>query len=135
LNIMGGAIGFGLPGAVGAAIGAPGRKVVALEGDGSAMYTMQALWTMARESLNVTVVLFANRSYQILRGELANVGAGTPGQRATDMLTLDRPSIDWVGLAKSQGLEAGQATDLESLARQLQRGFASPGPYLIEVVL
>lgn len=135
LNIMGGAIGFGLPGAVGAAIGAPGRKVIALEGDGSAMYTMQALWTMARESLNVTVVMFANRSYQILRGELANVGGGTPGQRATDMLTLDRPDIDWVGLAKSVGVEAGRALDLDGLAREMQRGLASSGPYLIEVVL
>ncbi len=135
LNIMGGAIGFGLPGAVGAAIGAPGRKVIALEGDGSAMYTMQALWTMARESLDVTVVMFANRSYQILRGELANVGGGTPGQRATDMLTLDRPDIDWVGLAKSVGVEGGRALDLQGLAREMQRGLASSGPYLIEVVL
>ena len=79
---MGGSIGFGLPVAVGAAIACPSRKVIALEGDGSAMYTLQALWTMARESLDVTVVIFANRAYQILRGEFANVGAGTPGQRA-----------------------------------------------------
>jgi acetolactate synthase-1/2/3 large subunit len=135
LSIMGGAIGFGLPCSVGAAVAAPDRKVVALEGDGSAMYTMQALWTMARNSLDVTILIFANRSYQILKGELANVGAGTPGARATDMLTLDRPDIDWVLLAKSQGVEAGRASSLPELEIQFQRGLAVQGPYLIEVVL
>jgi acetolactate synthase-1/2/3 large subunit len=135
LNIMGGAIGFALPFSVGAAVAAPGRKVVTLEGDGSGMYTPQALWSMARESLDVTMLVFANRSYQILRGELANVGGGTPGRRATDLLTIDRPTIDWVALAKAQGVEGGRATDLESLAREMRRGLASQGPYLIEVVI
>jgi acetolactate synthase I/II/III large subunit len=135
LNIMGGAIGFGLPQSVGAAIAAPGRKVITLEGDGSGMYTVQALWTMARESLDVTVLVFANRTYQILRGELANVGAGEPGKRANDMLTLDRPTLDWVSLAKGHGVEAGRVTDLEGLATQMKRALARPGPYLIEVVL
>ncbi|HTE39969.1 MAG TPA: acetolactate synthase large subunit [Steroidobacteraceae bacterium] len=135
LGIMGGAIGFGFPCAVGAAVAAPNRKVVALEGDGSGMYTVQALWTMARNSLDVTMLVFANRSYQILRGELAGVGAGEPGKNATDMLTLDRPDLDWVSLAKGHGVEAGRATTLEELAREFKRGIASSGPYLIEVVL
>ena len=135
LTSMGGSIGYGLPVAVGAALACPQRKVIALEGDGSAMYTLQALWTMARESLDVTIVVFANRAYQILRGEFANVGAGAPGQRATDMLTLDRPVLDWCALARGHGVEAGQAADLEAFARQLQRGLASEGPYLIELLL
>jgi acetolactate synthase-1/2/3 large subunit len=135
LTSMGGSIGYGLPVAVGAALACPQRKVIALEGDGSAMYTLQALWTMARESLDVTIVVFANRAYQILRGEFANVGAGAPGQRATDMLTLDRPALDWCALARGHGVESGQASDLEAFARQLQRGLASDGPYLIELLL
>jgi acetolactate synthase-1/2/3 large subunit len=135
LTSMGGSIGYGLPVAVGAALACPSRKVIALEGDGSAMYTLQALWTMARESLDVTVVVFANRAYQILRGEFANVGAGAPGQRATDMLMLDRPALDWCALARGHGVEAGQARDLGDLARQLQRGLASQGPYLIELIM
>jgi len=134
LTSMGGSIGYGMPVAVGAALACPGRKVIALEGDGSAMYTLQALWTMARESLDVTIVVFANRAYQILRGEFANVGAGAPGQRATDMLTLDRPVLDWCALARGHGVEAGQAGDLQAFARQLQRGLASEGPYLIELL-
>jgi len=135
LNLMGGSIGFGLPCSVGAAIGAPGRKVITLEGDGSAMYTVQSLWTMAREGLDVTMLIFANRSYQILRGEFANVGGGSPGQRATDMLTLDRPDPDWLAIARGFGVEAGRVTDLDGLVREFRRGLASSGPYLIEVVL
>src|SRR5262249_38620389 len=135
LNIMGGSIGWALPVAAGAAIGAPDRKIVALEGDGRGMYTLQALWTMARENLDVTVVLLANRSYQILHGELRNMGAGTPGQRAQDMLTLDRPNLDWVALARGHGVEAAQAVSLEELAQQLQRAFARRGPYLIELLI
>ena len=99
------------------------------------MYTLQALWTMARNALDVTILVFANRSYQILRGELAGVGAGEPGMKATDMLTIDRPDLDWVGLAKAQGVEASRATTLEELESQFKRGLASSGPYLIEVVL
>jgi acetolactate synthase-1/2/3 large subunit len=135
LSIMGGAIGFALPCSVGAAIAAPDRKVVTLEGDGSAMYTLQALWTMARNALDVTMLVFANRSYQILRGELAGVGAGEPGKKATDMLTIDRPDLDWVALAKAQGVDASRATTLEELEKRFKYGLASEGPYLIEVVL
>ena len=91
LQNMGGSIGYGGPCAVGAAIACPDRKVLAMIGDGSAMYTIQALWTMARENLDITVVIWANRSYRILVGELANVGAGNPGRKALDMLDIGRP--------------------------------------------
>ncbi|MBX3651417.1 MAG: acetolactate synthase large subunit [Burkholderiales bacterium] len=135
LNIMGGSIGWGPAAATGAAIAAPGRKVVAFEGDGSAQYTLQALWTMAREGLDVTMVVFANRAYKILLGELNNVGAAAPGANALSMLTLDRPDLDWVALAKGYGVEAGRAKTLEELAAQFKRGLAVAGPYLIEVVM
>jgi acetolactate synthase I/II/III large subunit len=133
LTGMGGSIGFGLPAAVGAALGAPGRRVVALEGDGSAMYTPQALWTMAREGLDVTVLIFANRGYRILHGEFASVGAGAPGPRASDMLSIDRPALDWVGLARSMGVPAASATTLGELDGWLERWMLEPGPSLIEV--
>ena len=134
LNSMGGSIGFGLPMALGAALAAPGRHVLALEGDGSALYTPQALWTMAREGARVTTLVFANRSYEILKGELRNVGAGEAGKRARDMLTLDRPDIEWADLARSLGVEAAQAFTLDELRAQLRRSFANEGPSLIEVV-
>jgi acetolactate synthase-1/2/3 large subunit len=135
LNIMGGSIGWGLAAAVGAAIAAPDRKVIAFEGDGSALYTQQALWTMASENLDVTVVIFANRAYKILLGELSNVGAAAPGHNATAMLTLDNPALDWVSLAKGFGVAAGRATTLDELAIQFKHGLATPGPYLVELVL
>jgi acetolactate synthase-1/2/3 large subunit len=135
MSIMGGSIGWALPIATGAAVAAPDRKVVALEGDGSGMYTLQALWTMARENLDVAAIVFANRSYQILRTEFTATGAGTPGARGRDMLTLDRPHLDWVSLARGHGVEAGRATALEDFSAQLQRAFARRGPYLVEVVM
>jgi len=135
LTSMGGSIGYGLPVAVGAAIAAPDRRVVALEGDGSAMYTLQALWTMARESLDVTVIVFANRHYQILRGEFGQVGAGAPGLRASDLLSIDRPALDWVSLGMGHGVPASRVTTLGELADALRRGFESPGPNLVEVLL
>jgi acetolactate synthase-1/2/3 large subunit len=135
LQNMGGSIGYGMPVAVGAAIACPDRKVLAFIGDGSGMYTVQALWTMAREGLDVTVVIWANRTYQILRGEFANVGAGSPGQRARDMLDINRPDLDWVALATGMGVPACRVTDCETLTRQLRHGLAEAGPYLIEAVL
>lgn len=134
LAVVGGAIGIGMPLSVGAAIACPGRRVFTLEGDGSGMYTEQALWSMAREGLDVTVIIFANRRYEILRGEFTNVGAGAPGKRATDMLTLDRPDLDWVSLAKGHGVEGARVTDLDGLAAQIKRSLARSGPYLIEVL-
>ena len=135
LQVTGGAIGIGPPLATGAAIARPDRKVVCLQADGSAMYTVQALWTQAREGLDVTTVILDNRSYAILKGELANVGAGDAGQKAHDMMELDRPAIDWVAMARSMGVEAGRATTVEEFSRQVDAGLRSEGPYLIDLVL
>jgi acetolactate synthase-1/2/3 large subunit len=135
LNNRGGSIGYGLPVAIGAAIACPDRKVLALEGDGSGMYTLQSLWTMAREGLDVTVVIFANRSYRILHGELTNVGVANPGPRAVDMLTLDRPELRWVDLARGMGVEGCRAESAAELADALGAGLGSGGPYLIEAML
>lgn len=135
MNVMGGSIGWGLPAGVGAALAAPDRKVIVLEGDGSGMYTNQALWTMAREGLDVAILVFANRSYQVLQTEFKNVGAGQPGFKARDMLTLDRPDPDWVAIAKGYGVEAARVSDLEGLMREMSKAIANHGPYLVELVI
>jgi acetolactate synthase-1/2/3 large subunit len=135
INNRGGSIGYGLPVAIGAAIACPERKVIALEGDGSAMYTLQALWTMAREALDITVLILANGSYNILRGELANVGVNNPGPRAVDMLSLRRPDLDWVSLARGLGVAAARASDCDQLIKALNAGLRAQGPYLIEVAI
>ena len=114
LTLTGGAIGIGLPLAVGAAVAVPDRKVIALQADGSAMYTLQALWTMAREQLDVTTVIFNNHSYAILNMELQRVGAN-PGPKALDMLDLSRPDLDFTSLARGMGVEAVRATTAEEL--------------------
>jgi acetolactate synthase-1/2/3 large subunit len=123
---------MGLPVAVGAAVACPDRKVICLEGDGSALYTIQALWTMARENLDVTTIIFANRSYRILNIELARVGAGTAGQRAKDMLDLTRPELDFVALAHSMGVPASRPSNAEELCSVLERAMQHKGPQLIE---
>ena len=133
LNNRGGSIGYGLPVATGAAMACPGQKVIALEGDGSAMYTVQSLWTIARENLDVTILVFSNRSYKILRGELTNVGVQNPGPRAVDMLTLNRPNLDWVSMAKGMGVEAQKVDELGALAKAFEKGLSVDGPYLIEL--
>ena len=135
LNNCGGSIGYAMPAAIGAAIACPARKVMCLTGDGSAMYTVQALWTMARENLDITVLVFANHSYQILRGELTNVGVGNPGPRAIDMLSLDRPTLDWVQMARSMGVEAQRVDTCEALEAALDEGLTTGGPTLIEITL
>ena len=135
IDITGGSIGFGLPAAVGAAIACPDRKVLALIGDGSAMYTVQALWTMAREQLDVTVVIFANRSYKILNGELINMGGPAPGVNANRMLNLDNPNLDWVSLARGHGVPGTQVDNLEGLAQALRIAAKEKGPRLIELVM
>jgi acetolactate synthase-1/2/3 large subunit len=135
LTNTGGSIGIALPLAVGAAVACPDRRVLCLEADGSGMYTLQALWTMAREGLDVTTVLFANRSYNILKTELANVGAGNPGRKALDMLDIGRPDLDWCALARGMGVSATRATDLGSFGAALERALGSDGPNLIELVL
>src|ERR671916_665278 len=128
LQVTGGAIGIGPPLATGAAVACPDRKVVCLQADGSAMYTVQALWTQAREGLDVTTVILNNRSYAILKGELANVGAGG-GQKARDMMELDRPALDWVSMARAMGVEAGRASTIGEFGRRLDAGLGSGGPY------
>ena len=135
LQNMGGSIGIGMPLATGAAIACPDRPVLNLEGDGSAMYTVQALWTQARENLNVTTVIFANRSYAILRHELANVGAQNVGRKALDMLDLSRPDLDFVALARGMGVPGERIDDMEGFNRAVARGLSTPGPYLVEVML
>ena len=135
LDLMGGAIGQGMPGATGAALACPDRKVLDIEADGSGMYTLQALWTQAREALDVTTVILSNRRYAILEMEYRRVGAGEPSAATRGLFDLSRPDLDWVGLARSMGVEGERATTAEELARGLRRGFAEDGPYLIEAVL
>ncbi|MBN9556326.1 MAG: acetolactate synthase large subunit, partial [Alphaproteobacteria bacterium] len=111
------------------------RKVVCLQGDGGAMYTLQALWTQARENLDVVTVIFANRSYAILNVELARVGAGNPGPKALSMLDLHNPSLDWVALAKGMGVEASRAETIADFSAQFASAINARGPRLIEAVL
>jgi acetolactate synthase-1/2/3 large subunit len=132
---MGGSIGIGMPLATGAAVACPDRPVINLEADGSAMYTVQALWTQARENLNVTTVLFNNRSYAILRHELANVGAQNVGRKALDMMDLSRPDLDFVALARGMGVPGERVETMEEFNKAVARGIATPGPYLVEVML
>ncbi len=130
----GGAIGICLPLATGAAIACPDRKVIALSGDGSAMYTLQARWTMAREALDITVVVFANRGYQILRNELDALGVESYGRNAQAMFDVEDPTLDWVSLAKGHGVPASRATDMDGFVRALTGGLEASGPSLIEVI-
>ena len=137
LNQTGGSIGWGLPAAVGAAMACPDRKVICLEGDGSAMYTIQALWTMARENLDVTVVIFNNRKYSILELEFARTGArgGVPGPNAASTLDIGNPDMDFVAMAEGMGVSASRATTAEEFADQLEAALNSPGPRLIDAMV
>jgi acetolactate synthase-1/2/3 large subunit len=139
ITLTGGAIGYGLPNGVGAAIAAPDRPVLCLQADGSAMYTPAALWTMAREQLNVTTVIYNNGAYDILRLELQRVGAqtdgGTTGPRAEAMLDLDPPRMDFVALATGMGVPARRATTAEEFTAALTDALATPGPQLIDAVI
>lgn len=135
LPITGGSIGQGLPVAVGAAIACPDRKVVALEADGSAMYSLQALWTMARENLDILIVILANRRYRILDIEMARAGASRVGRKANDMLDLGRPDLDFVSLSRGMGVPATRATTAREFTEQFRIGVAERGPRLIEAVL
>ncbi|MEO8927101.1 MAG: acetolactate synthase large subunit [Caulobacteraceae bacterium] len=135
LGLTGGAIGQGIPAAVGAAVASPGRKVVSLNGDGAAMYTIQGLWTLARERLDVTVVVFANQAYRILGIELGRTGAGNPGPAASRLLSLDDPAIDWVSLAKGLGVPAGRCETAEAFDAAFARAMAEPGPHFIEAAI
>jgi acetolactate synthase I/II/III large subunit len=120
--------------ATGAAIAASGRRVLNLQADGSAMYTVQALWTQARERLPVTTVILSNRKYAILLGELAHVGAN-PGRTALDMMDLGNPDLDWCRIAEGLGVEAAATGTLEGLADLLRSSFSRPHPFLIELAI
>jgi acetolactate synthase-1/2/3 large subunit len=135
LPVTGGSIGQGLPVALGAALAAPHRKVVALEADGSAMYSLQALWTMARERLDVVTVIFANRRYRILDVEMRRTGAGMVGPRADEMIDIARPTLDWVHLAEGLGVEASRAATTSQFGDQLRAALSATGPRLIEALL
>ncbi len=135
LTLTGGAIGIGLPMATGAAVAAPDRPVLSLEADGSAMYTLQALWTQSREGLNVTTVLLSNRSYAILNMELHRVGADAGGPQARRLLDLTDPELDFCDLARGMGVPARRVENAQDLVAALETGLAEPGPALIEVPL
>ncbi len=131
IQITGGTIGFAFPCATGAAVACPERKVVCLQSDGGGMYTLQALWTQARENLDVVNVVFANRIYKILYGELRGAGA-TPGRASNHLFDIGRPDLDWVALSKGMGVEAVRVETLEGFADTFRSACAHRGPFLIE---
>ena len=135
LTLTGGAIGQGLPCATGAALACPERRVIAFQADGSAAYTFQALWTRAREGLDVTTLLCSNRAYRILQIELARAGVTEPGPNARSLTRLDEPDIDWVALARGCGVPGRRVESAGELAQALGRALAEPGPRLLELVL
>jgi acetolactate synthase-1/2/3 large subunit len=135
LGITGGAIGQGLPTALGAALACPDRRVIAFQADGSGLYTLQALWSMARESADVTIVICANRCYRILQTELARAGISKPGPKALSLTDLTGPAIDWTALAKGFGMPACSVSTDSELANALMRALSEHGPSLIEAVL
>ena len=135
LCLTGGSIGYGLPTAVGCAAACPDRKVVCIHGDGGAMYTIQALWTMARENLDICVVILANRKYQILQVELARVGAQSMNKKTLDMLDIGNPDLDFVQLAQGMGVTAARADTAEGFDKLLEAAMAEPGPRLIEALI
>jgi len=135
LGLTGGAIGMGLPLAVGAAVAAPDRRVVALQADGSGMYTLQGLWTMAREALDVTVVVFANRRYAILGLELLRAGVEQPGPVASALTDLSRPELDWASLASGMGVPGWRVSSADEFVDRLRQSLSTEGPSLIEAVI
>jgi acetolactate synthase-1/2/3 large subunit len=135
LTQPGGAIGLGLPCATGAAIACPDRAVINIQADGSAMYTLQSLWTQARESLNVTTIICNNRSYRIIGIELKRAGVEEIGATAKSMMELTRPELDWVKLAAGMGVPGVRVETADDFVIQLERAIAEPGPHLIEAML
>ena len=133
LGNTGGSIGIALPLAVGAAVACTSRPVLCLSADGSGMYTLQALWTMAREGLNITTVIFANRAYEVLKREFASLGIGEPGATASSLFGIGRPDLDWVSLAKGMGVPGTRVDSLDAFNKALKQGFEAGGPTLIEV--
>lgn len=134
LMLPGGAIGYGMPCAVGAAIACPRRPVINFQADGSAMYTLQALWMQAREGLDITTLICSNRSYHILNIELSRSGIVAPGRQAQSLTDLKNPPIDWVQISKGMGVPAVAIDRCEDLAQELKKALVEPGPHLIEMV-
>ncbi len=132
LVVSGGAIGWGFPGATGAAVACPDRPVIAMQADGSGMYTVQSLWTQARENLNVTTVVYANNTYEIIKVELARAGIETPGPRAGALADFRNDPLDWVNIAKGHGVAGVRVEKAEDLVREMEAALAEPGPHLIE---
>jgi acetolactate synthase-1/2/3 large subunit len=135
MTVPGGSIGEGIPCATGAAIASPDRPVINLEADGSAMYTVQALWTQAHEGLNVTTLICSNRSYRILQVELNRAGVTSYGSNAQALTELKNPPIHWVKIAQGFGVPGVTVNTAEDLARELRKAFVEPGPHLIEMLL
>ncbi len=135
LQITGGAIGIGIPMATGAAVACPGRKVIAMQADGSGMYTVQGLWSQARENLDVLTIILSNRAYAVLIGEMRNVGVNQFGANASRMLKLDKPDLDWVSMARGMGVEGGRADTIEAFTALMKAGLSRRGPFLIEAVI
>ena len=131
----GGSIGIALPMAVGAAVAKPNRRLLCLSADGSGMYTVQSLWTMAREALNITTVIFSNRVYSVLKREFANLCGAPPGPKALDLFEIGQPDLDWVAMAKGMGVPAIRISSLEEFSKALQSSFAAEGPMLIDIPL
>jgi acetolactate synthase-1/2/3 large subunit len=135
LAIAGGAIGYGMPCSVGAAVASPQRPVINLQADGSGMYTVQALWTQAREALNVTTLICSNQSYNILKIEMTRAGVDSIGPAARSLIDLDHPAINWVRLAEGLGVPAASVNTAEGLAYQFGKALSEPGPHLIEMTV
>jgi acetolactate synthase I/II/III large subunit len=135
LQLTGGSIGIGIPLAVGAAVACPDRKVIGMQADGSGMYTVQGLWTQARENLDVVTVIFANRTYAILHGEMRNVGVNDFGHNAKRMLNLDEPALDWVLMARGMGVEAVRVSTAEEFIKSFRSAMSRKGPFLIEALI
>ena len=135
MSLTGGALGQSLSAGAGAAIACPDRPVICLQADGAGMYSPQALWTMVREGLNVTVLIYANRSYKILHNEWSRLNLGEVGDSARKLLDIGNPDLDWSHLARGMGMPASQVTDAESLHQELRRALSEPGPHLIEAIM
>ena len=135
MTIAGGSIGYGMPCATGAAIACPDRPVINLQADGSALYTVQALWTQAREGLHVITLICNNRSYRIVQVELARAGITSYGDNAHALIDIDGPPIDWVSLARGFGVPAVSVNTVEGLTRELKSALAEAGPRLIDMIL
>jgi acetolactate synthase-1/2/3 large subunit len=133
--VTGGAIGVGIPLSTGAAVACPHRKVIALQADGSGMYTLQGLWTQARERLDVVTIILNNRGYAILQHEMKNVGVPVHGGNAERMMRIDDPGVNWVSLAAGMGVEGARAETCAQFSDLLARAFRRAGPFLIEAMI